>query len=415
MAASTECVHQRKVPSPVQHDSTGSASRKKVLIAHPYVHPVGGGNAVAAWAIQALVRDFDVTLALLGPIDIAGLNRSFGTSLSASDFTVRIAPEKYQRIIRYMPTQGALLESNVTASWARTLDRQEHFSAVLSTQNETDFGRVGAQYIHYPAWYMPRPDVEMKWFHRIPGVLALYRKLCFRCSGTTQAGVRRNMSLANSEFVADRIRDAHGLESRVLPPPVPGEFPQMPWEDRRAAFIAVGRFSGYKRWGMALAIVEGVRAKGFDLDFTLVGQIGHPNDIAEERRLLDLATTRPWFRVLTNLTRGQLMEEVVSHRYGIHTMENEHFGIAVAELQRAGCITFVPDSGGPMEIIGNDPRLIFHDVAGAVAKIAGALGDAATEESLRQLVRSRRDCYSTERFCNGIRDIVSDLAETNAG
>jgi len=396
-----------------QH-GTARAPRKRVLIAHPYVHPVGGGNAVAAWAIEALVRDYDVTLALLGPIDVAGLNRSFGTSLSASDFTVRIAPGKYQRILRYMPTQGALLESNITACWARELDRKEQFSALFSTQNESDFGRVGAQYVHYPAWYMPRPDVEMKWFHRIPGVLALYRAVCFRCSGTTQAGVRRNISLANSEFVADRIRDVHGIESRVLPPPVPGEFPHRRGEDRCAAFIGVGRFAAYKRWGMALQIVEGVRAKGFDLGFTLIGQIGHPADVAEERRLRDLASTRPWFRVLTNLTRRQLIEEVVIHRYGIHTMENDHFGIAVAELQRAGCITFVPDSGGPREIVGNDPRLIFHDVNDAVTKIATALGDAANEENLRELVRSRRDCYSTERFCNSIRAIATELTEAKA-
>ena len=83
-------------------------------------------------------------------------------------------------------------------------------------------------------------------------------------------------------------------------------------------------------------------------------------------------------------------------------------------MQRAGCITFVPDSGGPREIVGNDPRLIFHDVNDAVTKIATALGDAANEENLRELVRSRRDCYSTERFCNSIRAIATELTEAKA-
>jgi hypothetical protein len=117
----------------------------RILIAHPYVHPAGGGNAVAAWAIQALARDYDVTLALLGPIDVTGLNRSFGTSLSESGFTVCMAPEKYQRVVRYMPTQGALLESNLTGSRALEFDSAGRFAALLSTRKDTDFGRVGAQ------------------------------------------------------------------------------------------------------------------------------------------------------------------------------------------------------------------------------------------------------------------------------
>ena len=384
--------------------------RKRILIAHPYIHPVGGGNAVAAWAIQALPQDYDVTLALLGPIDIAGLNRSFGTSLDEKTLEVRVAPEKYRRMARWMPTQGALFESSLAVRWAKELDGENHFAVILSTQNEADFGRPAIQYIHFPAWYLPRPAVEMKWFHYIPGVLGLYRSVCFGFSGTTKKGLRRNLSLANSTFVADRIRETHeGSDPILLYPPVPGEFPDVAWEARKPTVIAVGRFASYKRWGMALEIVETVRRKGYDLGFTLIGQIGHPDDVFEKQKLRTLADERPWFRILTDLTRQQLTQEVASHRYGIHTMENEHFGIAVAELQRAGCITFVHATGGPVEIVGGDARLAFNTVAEAADKIAQAVGDEATGRELLALVRSRHDSFSTERFCNSLREIVAEF------
>ena len=65
--------------------------KRRVLVAHPYLHASGGGNVVAAWALQALRDEFEVTLATLGPVDCAALNRNFGTSLADRDFAIRIA------------------------------------------------------------------------------------------------------------------------------------------------------------------------------------------------------------------------------------------------------------------------------------------------------------------------------------
>lgn len=348
-----------------------------------------------------------MTLATLDAVDCAALNRSFGTSLSDGDFEVRIAPARYQRVLHVVPTQGALLECNLTVRWARALDRESPYDVLFSTQNEAGFGRPAIQYIHYPAWYLPRPDFEMKWFHKIPGLLATYRAACFRISGATREGMSRNLSVVNSAFVAERTREIHGGNPVVVHPPVPGDFPEVPWTARRAAFAAVGRFSEYKRWPMAVAIVDAVRARGHELGLTLIGQIGNPADVLEKRRLENLAATRPWFRILTNLTREQLTVEMANHRYGIHTMEEEHFGIAVAELQRAGCITFVHNSGGPVEIVGNDPRLTFDRIGDGAEKIAHGIEDTGTQDQLRALVGTRRDCFSTERFCAAIREIVA--------
>ena len=45
----------------------------------------------------------------------------------------------------------------------------------------------------------------------------------------------------------------------------------------------------------------------------------------------------------------------------------EDFGIAPVELQLAGCITFVPDDGGQIEIIDRDIRLASRDAKDATA------------------------------------------------
>ncbi len=99
-------------------------NKPTVLIAHPYVHPAGGGNSVAAWALEALRDEFAVTLATLGPVDWEALNRNFGTSLRPSDFAIRIAPPSLRALLRCFPTAGALLEQCCTMRWAKTVDER---------------------------------------------------------------------------------------------------------------------------------------------------------------------------------------------------------------------------------------------------------------------------------------------------
>src|SRR5271157_2035990 len=284
-------------------------SKKRVLIVQSYVHPVGGGHAVAAWALQALRETCDLSLAVFQPVDYAAVNRSFGTNLKEGDFTLQLAPASYRRALRWMPSPGALLESCLIARFAQDLDRQHRYDLLFGTQNEADFHRRGLQYVHYPSLYLPRPEIELRWFHRIPGLLRAYRAACWRLHRATPEGRRLNLSLANSKFVAGLIRDVHGTESVILYPPVPGEFPEVPWAQRRAGFVAVGRIHSCKRWEMAVSIIEEIRRRGHDTSLTL---IGHHDDYGYEyeQRLKALAASRPWFRMLNELTREELALEI---------------------------------------------------------------------------------------------------------
>jgi len=374
-------------------------TRRRVLVAQPYVGASGGGNVVAAWALQALREEFQVTLATLGPVDCPALNRNFATSLGDGDFHLRIAPARYQALLRAMPTRGALMQIAIATRWARALDARERFDVLLSTQNEMDFGRPGLQYVHYPWAYFPRPEIELAWFHRIPGVLAAYYGACHGIAGGSASGRGANLSLANSRFVAGKIKELYGVDSEIVYPPVPGRFPDVPWEERRTAVVAIGRMHPVKRWEMAVEIVDLVRSRGIDLGLTLICQ---PEDDRYGRRLAALAVSRPWFRVLTNLTREQLAREVAGHRYGIHTMEDEHFGIAVAEMVRAGAIPFVHHSGGPVEIVGGRRELCFRNSAEAAGLLAAVIGDAALAEQLRARLALQRERFSSEAFCDSL-------------
>ncbi len=393
------------------HVASRVERKPRILVVHPRVGPRGGGNLLAAWTLEALCSAFDVTLGTLEPLDYAALNLHFGTSLREGDFEVRVAPLRYQQLLRRFPTPGALLEICLIMRWAQNVDRQGDYDVLFSTSNEMDFHRRGVQYVHYPWFRFPRPEIEMRWFHRIPGLLRIYRRSCMILARANPSGLRRNLMLANSQFVVGKIRQAHGTNARVVYPPVPGDFVELPFEQRRLAVAAVGRIHPTKRWEIAVDVVEAVRRQGHDLGLTL---IGHCDDSDYGTRLEAMTATRPWFRVLADLNRTALVTELARHRFGIHTMVDEHFGIAPAELQRAGCITFVHNSGGQVEIVGGDSRLTFGSVEDAAERIARVIENPALQRELRGQVAERKNWFSTDTFCQSVREVVTQFAEKSA-
>ena len=101
---------------------------------------------------------------------------------------------------------------------------------------------------------------------------------------------------------------------------------------------------------------------------------------------------------------------MASHRYGIHGMREEHFGMAPAELARAGAIVWVPHGGGQMEVVGHEPALMYGSDEDAVAKITRTLADAGEQRRLRTRLAEVSDQFSTTNFVRQVRELVAGFA-----
>jgi hypothetical protein len=108
-----------------------------------------------------------------------------------------------------------------------------------------------------------------------------------------------------------------------------------------------------------------------------------------------------------NLSRAELLALLARQRYGIHGMPEEHFGMAPAEMVAAGCIVWVPASGGQVEIVG-DPRLTYGSVEEAIATILRVLRAPAEQAALRAHLAALAPRFSTERFIREIRSVVAE-------
>jgi len=395
---------------------------KRILLVWPRLRPPGGGQGLTAWLIHGLLENtpHSIELACLEKPDVEALDTFFDTRLTSPrrSLVVHQAPASIGFVIRGLCSLGlrcAALEMALLERWVQALTRRRgRFDLYVSTCNEWQFpGDAPALwYIHYPRYHPERGVGELRWFHRFPGVLWMYRSLCRTLAGHGHPRMASLTVLANSKWTAQRFREAHGFDAEVVHPPTPGEVSGGErWQDRANRFVMVGRLSPEKRIPEVVSILERVRRSLTPSRSPSLHIIGSWDSNARfQRRLEDLFSHhRDWIRLSIDPPRQELSRILRTSRYGIHGMTDEHFGMAVAEMQRAGCVAFVPSTGGPREIVGDEPRQIYDSDDEAVEKISSVLQDQRVQLELAERAVRRQDLFSTGRFVKECLDRVAGL------
>ena len=380
---------------------------KRVLLVQPSMQPPGGGNGVAAWVLQSLVAEHRVTVLSWRPVDVEPINRFFGTTLRADDFDTLIVPRSWRMLADHLPTPSTLIKLSLLMRYTRGISGG--FDVIFGVYNETDFGRRGIQYVHYPTYLRPRPAVDLRWYHP-RAALGAYYAIADRIAGFSMARMKDNLTLVNSDWTGEHVAKYLGIATRTLYPPVVDPAPGLPWQERRNGFLAVGRISPEKEYERVMNILARVRVHAPDLTLTIIGtRDRHARRYF--RSLTSLARSLgPWIEFRDNLSRDEVRAAMASHRYGIHGMREEHFGMAPAEMARAGAIVWVPRGGGQMEVVGREPALMFESDDEAVRTIAATLANSGEQHRLREHLAKTTSQFSTDNFMRQVRAIVNDFA-----
>jgi glycosyltransferase involved in cell wall biosynthesis len=380
---------------------------KRVLLVQPSMQPPGGGNGVAAWVLQALVAEHRVTVLSWHPVEIDPINRFFGTDLRPGDFDTIEVPRSWRAIADHLPTPSTLVKLSLLMRYTRRVSAG--FDVLFGVYNETDYGRRGIQYVHYPTYLRPRPAVDLRWYHPPQAGLNLYYSLADRIADFSLDRLKANLTLVNSDWTGEHVTKFLGITTRTLYPPVVDPAPELPWHERRNGFLAVGRISPEKEYERVMNILARVRVHVPDLTLTIIGTWDR-HSRAYFRSLTSLAESLgSWIEFRDNLSRDDVRALMATHRYGIHGMREEHFGMAAAEMARAGAIVWVPRGGGQMEIVDREPALMYESDDEAVRKIASALANAAEQQRLRDRLAATSERFSTARFIAQVRIIVNEF------
>jgi glycosyltransferase involved in cell wall biosynthesis len=381
---------------------------QSIAIVHPRLTAGGGSEACALWILEALKNDYDVTLMTSKTVDLSEFNEFYHTHLMPSEISiVRVPPPWFLD----SPKRFAALRACRLARFCR--EQAARYDIMISVYNQMDFGRPGIQYILDPNFDQemlsllnPSPRWWKRWFYLDSAIRTLYMRLGWRLSGYTDEGMKKNMTLVDSEWSGRLVRQHFGLETTVLYPPVFDGFPEVPWEDKEAGFVCLGRIVPDKRIETIIRILGAVRKDIGGLHLHIVGKVG---DAGYARRLRVLSDqNQEWIVWEGDVTAEKKSGLLSGHRYGIHGKANEPFGIAVAEMVKAGCLVWVPAGGGQTEIVGR-PELIYSGREDAVGKIGRALRDGNLQAALREHLEDRKLMFSVDRFAREVRAVVSDF------
>src|SRR5262249_7529940 len=148
---------------------------RSVLLVQPSLQPPGGGNGVAAWFLQALVREHRVTVLSWLPVDVRAINRFFGTSLEPADFETILVPRSWTAVPVHFPVPAPLPKFPLPRGFPKGGGRAP--DVVVGAANEADLGRRGIQSVHSPTYLRPRPAVDMRPYHRPRALLQSYYRV----------------------------------------------------------------------------------------------------------------------------------------------------------------------------------------------------------------------------------------------
>jgi glycosyltransferase involved in cell wall biosynthesis len=367
--------------------------------------PRGGGEAVCAWILEALRQDHAVTLLTSEPVDLRLVDRYYDTSLAGSDIRVRTITPLLSRFLSLDPDPGSIQKHTYLM---RVSKRVRHlYDLVVGADNEGDFGPPAIQYIHYPffgpLYHRVRSSCDLPLGQILAGLSKREIRPWMLVADFSFDRMKANRTLVNSDWTGRLVKRVYGIDSKTVYPPAPGTFPDIPWEKREDGFVMIGRLAVAKRYDWCLKVLSVVRTRFPQLRMHVVGSTSNEaRDCVVFLRALVQANSA-WATLHEDISREELAALAARQRYGMHAFKDEHFGMAVAEMLRAGCIPFVHNSGGPPEIVGHDSRLTYDTAEEAAQKIMHVLGNPALQQELRRKLAPQKDLFSAEVFMRAIR------------
>jgi len=369
-------------------------SEARLAIIHEWPVEYAGSEQVVAAMLEAFPRAEPYALihdreALRGtPLEGVAFRTSFIQSLPR-------AKEKYRSYLPLMPLaveQFDLRSYDIAISSSHAVAK-----GVLTSANQ-----LHISYTHTPvryAWdlyldYLADSGMEQGIKSWLARAVLHYIRLW-----DVSAANRVDAYLANSSYVARRIKKLYRRSARVIYPPVEvkryrADLP------RDKFFITVSRFVPYKRVDL---IAEAFTKMGKPLVI-----IGNGPDRAKIERLAG-----PNVKLLGHQP-DEVVADYLQRARAFIFAADEDFGIAPAAAQAAGCPVIAYGKGGALETVVGWPRpdatgVFFDAQTPQVIRAAVEFFESHEAEFQSQPCRRNAERFSSERFQEEFRTTVEAL------
>jgi glycosyltransferase involved in cell wall biosynthesis len=350
-----------------------------------------------------------VDIVTRGGWDLDDLNRCSGTHIRREDFGAILYPPLNPQVL----TRGGALWHGFFLRYCRHV--ASRYDLCITASRIIDWGRPAIHFLSDVAWNRPLQErfqtaeittqkgLLRRWYWKLGSVLG-------GSSGRDPA--QHDIFVANSQWNARISSEYCKLPPVVIYPAVPGGTQTTPWADREDSFVCLGRISPEKQIERVIAILDQVRTLGHPVRLHLVGSGPDGKYLEHIQRLCD--ARKDWVVFHGPLYGEDKLKLLARCRYGLNSCSREAFGIATAEMIKAGMLTFVPQAGAQSEIV-QEHELIYQDIEDAALKIDTVLRSELLQQEFHQTIMRRAAAFDPEQFCTEVRDLVNRALGSRSG
>ena len=433
--------------------------RDKIVVGffHPYCNAGGGGERVLWIAIQAMHKRFSnlKMVVYTGDVDAAPdqilvraksrFNVDLGHMLAEGSLKFIYLQRRQIVEAELYPRFTMLFQSlgSIYLALEALTENQERLPDIFIDSMGYAFalpvfkylaGCKVACYVHYPTISMDMLQQVKKGFrsHNNQGFIAnnssvtkaklLYYKIFAYFYGL--AGSTADLVMVNSSWTEEHIANIWSNQrdsiQRIYPPCDVSQFRQIERSknlDGLKTILSLGQFRPEKDHPLQIRAFAKLRDMIFEqnpknaeeiwskIRLLLIGGVRNDEDRERVKVLKHLAghlavDDRVEFKL--NVSFDELKREMSEAEMGLHTMWNEHFGIAIVEMMAAGLVTLAHRSGGPlMDIVqeGNTGFLAINEeeYAENMLTVLEEMSEEAKEE-LRMRAKSSVSRFSDAEF-----------------
>ncbi|KKU15894.1 hypothetical protein A3I34_01260 [Candidatus Jorgensenbacteria bacterium RIFCSPLOWO2_02_FULL_45_12] len=200
-----------------------------------------------------------------------------------------------------------------------------------------------------------------------------------------KAAGRVNVFIANSRFIADKIRAYYGRDAEVVYPPVrEDDFYFEPREKQDDYYLMVGRLLYYKCFDVGISAFSAMGKK-----LVIIGRG------PEEEKLKKIANPA-FVRFISGVSDSKLRKYYTGARALIFP-QVEDFGLVAAEAQMCGLPVLAFQTGGGSEIVENGKTgLLFSEQTPSA--IIGAVREFESKKFDRHYIAQYAKKFSEDRF-----------------
>lgn len=209
-----------------------------------------------------------------------------------------------------------------------------------------------------------------------------------------RAARRPDYFVANSQVVANRIKDIYRRESVVIPPPIDiNRF--KPSNEQQDYYLVLSRLVAYKRLDLAIEACNKLKR-----NLVVIG------DGPDRKRLEALAG--PTVAILGRQPDG-VVESMVSRCRALLFPGEEDFGMVPLEVNAAGRPVIAYRGGGAMETVIEGETGLFFDKATSET-LAGAIQEFESYSWNQRKLRQHAEQYSEQVFATRFLDFLNLVA-----